>query len=50
MNRFKVIEGKEAAFEKRWAERESELKGTPGFVTFVFLRRDAVTADDGFNY
>jgi len=50
MNRFKVFEGKEAAFEKRWADRESELKEYPGFVTFVFLRRDAVTPDDGFNY
>jgi heme-degrading monooxygenase HmoA len=50
MNRFKVLEGQEAAFEKRWAERESELKDMPGFVTFLMLRRDAVNPDDGYNY
>ena len=50
MNRFKVIPGQEEAFEKRWAERESELKDMPGFVTFLMLRRDAVTPDDGYNY
>ena len=50
MNRFKVRPGKEAAFEKQWAERESELKEMPGFTTFLLLRRDAVTPDDGYNY
>ena len=50
MNRFKVRPGKEAALEKQWAERESELKEMPGFTTFLLLRRDAVTPDDGYNY
>ncbi len=50
MNRFKVLEGKEEAFEKRWAERESKLEGMDGFLTFLLLRRDALKAEDGFNY
>ena len=50
MNRFKVLPGKEAAFEKQWAERESELQQMPGFTTFLMLRRDAVSPDDGYNY
>merc|ERR1711966_178490 len=40
----------EAAFEQRWASRESELKECEGFVFFTMLRRDAKEADDGFNY
>lgn len=50
MNRFKVFQGSEVAFEKRWSERESDLKECEGFQTFVLLRRDALNADDGFNY
>lgn len=50
MNRFRVKPGNEAAFEKQWSERESELKEFPGFTTFLLLRRDAVNPDDGFNY
>ena len=50
MNRFKVLEGKEEAFEKRWAERESKLEEMDGFLTFLLLRRDALKAEDGFNY
>jgi len=50
MNRFKVAPGQEAAFEQRWAQRESKLKDLPGFVNFNMLRRDAETADDGFNF
>ena len=50
MNRFKVLEGKEEAFEKRWAERESKLEGMDGFLTFLLLRRDALKAEDGLNY
>jgi hypothetical protein len=34
----------------RWAQRESKLKELPGFVNFNMLRRDAETADDGFNF
>lgn len=50
MNRFKVLEGKEEAFENRWAARESTLKDMDGFLTFLLLRRDALKAEDGFNY
>lgn len=49
-NRFAVDAGQEAAFEQRWKARESELAGLPGFMFFSMLRRDAVTADDGYNY
>eukprot|EP00238_Polyblepharides_amylifera_P000283 CAMPEP_0196572520 /NCGR_PEP_ID=MMETSP1081-20130531/2563_1 /TAXON_ID=36882 /ORGANISM="Pyramimonas amylifera, Strain CCMP720" /LENGTH=345 /DNA_ID=CAMNT_0041889875 /DNA_START=71 /DNA_END=1108 /DNA_ORIENTATION=- len=50
MNRFSVTQGNEAAFETRWASRESKLNEMPGFLYFLILRRDAVKADDGFNY
>ncbi len=50
MNRFKVFPGSEVAFEQRWKERESDLENCEGFQTFVLLRRDALQADDGFNY
>tara|TARA_B110000977_G_scaffold192413_1_gene265860 strand:+ start:13551 stop:14534 length:984 start_codon:yes stop_codon:yes gene_type:complete len=50
MNRFKVLEGKEESFENRWAERESKLEDMDGFLTFLLLRRDALKAEDGFNY
>ena len=38
MNRFQVREGSEAAFERVWAERESELDAVPGFREFHLLR------------
>ena len=38
MNRFRVARGREAAFERVWAERDSQLKGVPGFVAFHLLR------------
>jgi heme-degrading monooxygenase HmoA len=50
MNRFKVFPGSEVAFEQRWKERESDLENCEGFQTFVLLRRDALQADDGYNY
>ena len=50
MNRFKVLPGKEAAFEARWAARDSQLKEMDGFLTFLLLRRDALNAEDGYNY
>jgi heme-degrading monooxygenase HmoA len=50
MNRFKVVSGQEVAFENLWANRESELKQYAGFVFFTIMRRDASSADDGFNY
>jgi heme-degrading monooxygenase HmoA len=41
MNRFKVVEGKQAAFEEVWRERETYLEGVAGFVRFALLRSDA---------
>ncbi len=38
MNRFKVVKGKEQAFEQRWLERDSYLDQVPGFVTFHLLK------------
>jgi heme-degrading monooxygenase HmoA len=38
MNRFRVIRGEEAGFERIWAERESHLEEVPGFVEFHLLR------------
>jgi heme-degrading monooxygenase HmoA len=40
MNNFKIAAGQEDAFEKVWRERESYLKGVPGFVQFALLRGD----------
>jgi heme-degrading monooxygenase HmoA len=41
MNNFKVASGKGPEFERIWRERESYLKGAPGFVQFALLRGDA---------
>ena len=41
MNNFKIAAGQEDAFERVWRERESHLKGVPGFVQFALLRGDA---------
>ena len=50
-NRFKVKKGREAAFEKRWADRESRLGTLPGFRFFCMLRRvDDERAADDVNY
>jgi len=38
-NRFRVRRGREAAFEKRWADRESRMGSLPGFRFFCMLRR-----------
>jgi heme-degrading monooxygenase HmoA len=38
MNRFKVALGSEAQFEEVWMNRDSHLKGLPGFVEFHLLR------------
>src|SRR5690606_15416524 len=38
MNRFKVVRGKEEAFEEVWRTRDSSLKEMPGFVEFRLLR------------
>ena len=50
-NRFRVKKGREPAFEKRWADRESRLGTLPGFRFFCMLRRvDDARADDDVNY
>ncbi len=38
MNRFKVRNGEEAAFEQRWRERDSHLHKVPGFIEFHLLK------------
>jgi heme-degrading monooxygenase HmoA len=38
MNRFRVKNGSEAAFEDIWLSRDSHLKGVPGFVEFNLLK------------
>ena len=53
-NRFRVKEGREAAFEKRWADRKSRLGLLDGFRFFCMMRRtdkfDAAAYDDDINY
>lgn len=50
-NQFKVRAGREAAFEKRWADRESRLGTLDGFRFFCMLRRvDDADAQDDTNY
>ena len=46
-NQFFVTPENAAAFEKRWADRESKLKECEGFVTFTMLRRDASSKGHG---
>lgn len=38
MNRFMVLRGAEADFEKVWTTRDSHLLGVPGFLSFHLLR------------
>ncbi len=38
MNRFRIVKGREAEFERIWAERDSHLAGVPGFEGFDLLR------------
>lgn len=40
MNRFQVNPGREADFERMWADRETYLDQVPGFVQFALLRGD----------
>ena len=51
-NQFKVKAGREAAFEKRWADRESRLGTLDGFRFFCMLRRvgDNAQPQDDINY
>ena len=41
MNRFKVRLGEEERFERLWTERDTHLRGVPGFVEFHLLRGPA---------
>ncbi|MEO0362759.1 MAG: antibiotic biosynthesis monooxygenase [Pseudomonadota bacterium] len=38
MNRFKILPGKEDAFEEVWRSRESRLDDVPGFREFRLLQ------------
>ena len=38
MNRFQVLPENAEAFEALWLNRDSQLKGLPGFVEFHMLR------------
>ena len=38
MNRFKIIKGREADFEKIWKERDSHLEGVKGFKEFHLVK------------
>lgn len=50
-NQFKVKAGREAAFEKRWADRKSRLATLDGFRFFCIMRRvDDADAQDDYNY
>lgn len=38
MNRFRIVRGREAAFEAVWINRDSRLQDVPGFRAFHLLR------------
>ena len=38
MNRFRIVRGREAEFERLWSERDSHLDGVPGFLEFRLLK------------
>lgn len=40
MNRFNIHEGQSDPFEQRWRDRNSQLKGVPGFIRFRLLKMD----------
>jgi heme-degrading monooxygenase HmoA len=40
-NRFRVIPSEAARFEAAWLDRESHVRGVPGFLTFHLLRGPA---------
>ena len=40
MNRFKIVIGKEKAFEGVWKNRETHLENVPGFKEFNLVRGD----------
>ena len=38
MNRFKIVKGKEADFEKVWRNRDTQLGAVPGFKEFHLVK------------
>ena len=38
MNRFKIVLGKEQEFESVWKNRDTHLKGVPGFKEFHLVK------------
>lgn len=38
MNRFRIVKGEEAEFERIWTQRDTFLNEVPGFVEFHLLR------------
>ena len=40
MNRFKIVLGKEKAFEDVWKNRETHLESVPGFKNFNLVKGD----------
>ena len=54
MNRFAVAANMDAAFEAKFAQRESTLQHYPGFRGFLLLRRDTTGSskpiDDGYTH
>ena len=38
MNRFKIVLGKEQDFESVWKNRDTHLKGVPGFKEFHLVK------------
>ena len=40
MNRFKIVLGKEKAFEDVWKNRETHLENVPGFKKFNLVKGD----------
>lgn len=38
MNRFKVVLGSQAEFERVWISRDTHLRNVPGFIEFHLLR------------
>ncbi len=49
MNRFRIGNGFETAFEDRWRKRESHLSEVPGFQRFLFLK-SALPEGKGFEF
>ncbi len=41
MNRFKVLPGAAADFERAWLDRDTHLREVPGFIAFHLLRGPA---------